>query len=155
MSLKVTTHKIGTDVHVTLYGFIDENCIMPDFSEEIYGRLILNLEHITMINSLGSRRWLKWVRNLKARGGIVLVSCSAPFIGQANVLQNFIPDGVTVESLLVPYLCSKCTHEESVLFTVGQDLDAPETRPCPTCAGVMNMDVMKSKYFHLLNKKSA
>ncbi|MGZ3722027.1 MAG: hypothetical protein ACXVA9_03790 [Bdellovibrionales bacterium] len=155
MSLKITTHKLGTDVHVTLYGFIDETCIMPVFNEEIYGRLILNLEYITLINSLGTRRWLSWIKTLKANGGIVLSKCSAPFVGQMNVLQNFVPEGVVVESFIVPYLCSKCTKEESVLFTVGVDSDASEIRACSACGGDMEMDVIKSKYFHFLKIKAA
>lgn len=150
MILVVTTVQKGKDVHVNISGVLDENATLPDFNDEIFGQMIVNLEGLKMINSLGTRRWLKWIKSIRARGGIVLSKCSPPFISQANVLQNFVPQGAKVESLNVPYLCTKCSHESLVLFTVGKDTDAPDIRPCGECGGEAEMDVIKAKYFHFL-----
>jgi hypothetical protein len=155
MSLKITAHQDGNDQHLALYGMLDENCQLPEFDHMIAGKLVVNLEFLTMINSLGTRKWLKWIKSIKAQGGVVLSKCSAPFIAQVNVLHNFTPEGVYVESFQVPYLCPTCTHEAQLLFTVARDTEAEDTHPCPACGGTMEMDVIKSKYFNFLKKKVA
>jgi hypothetical protein len=155
MSLWVNTSQQGQDVHVGIEGFIDENFSIPDFKDEIAGKVVINLEKVFMINSLGSRRWLKWLTGIRARGGVVLVRCSEPFISQVNVLHNFIPEGVTVESFQLPYPCAKCEHENHILFTVGKDSNAPDNTTCVSCGSTASLGVVKSKYFNFLAKKSA
>jgi hypothetical protein len=154
-TLKVSTTKQGQDVRVALDGCMDENCVLPIFKDEIQGKLIIDLEKLTMVNSLGSRRWQKWIKDVRAQGGISLVRCSTPFVAQVNVLQGFVPPAVKIESFLVPYLCTKCAHEEHLLFTVGKDTSVTDERICPTCGGTSKLDVHKSHYFNFLDKKSA
>jgi hypothetical protein len=155
MSLWISTTTQGKDLHVAIEGFIDENCLLPEFPDEIAGKMVINLEKIFMINSLGSRLFRKWLTNIRARGGVVLAHCSEPFISQINVLQNFIPDGVTVESFQVPYPCAKCEVDGFALFTPGKDTDMPASRVCPSCGATASLGVIKAEYFNFLSKKVA
>ena len=155
MALKITNTVVGLDVHLTINGVIDENVDLPTFDGEIQGKLVVNLEHLTMINSLGCRVWSKWIKGIKAKQGVVLSHCSPAFIAQVNVLQNFVPAGVAIESLHVPYMCASCNHREKLLYPSGQALGAANACPCPNCGAVMDIDVMPAQYFHFLQKKAA
>jgi hypothetical protein len=154
MSFKFTTVQQGNDIHLTLTGFLDDSAL-PVFAAEIPGKLVINLQGVTMINSLGCRSWLKWIASVHARDGVVLKLCSSAFISQVNVLKGFVPEHVQIESFQVPYLCRQCAHEDHVVFTADQDGDAPETRACPNCGGVADIDVVEWKYFSFLGKKPA
>jgi predicted RNA-binding Zn-ribbon protein involved in translation (DUF1610 family) len=155
MPLKITNSKVGADVLLSFAGMIDENIELPDLKEEIAGRVIVDLENLTMINSLGCRNWSKWLKGIKAKQGIVLRHCSPPFISQVNILQNFVPPEVKIESLLVPYYCPNCNHTETTRFEREVASSAPEESPCPSCGGAMEINIDRAKYFHFLGKQSA
>jgi len=153
--LKVDQAAKGSDIHLTFAGMIDENAALPEFPKGIAGRLVIDLEGLTMINSLGCRVWAKWIKSVDVKQGIFLQKCSSAFITQVNVLQNFIPVAVTLESMQVPYTCSKCNHSEKTVYALAQAETAPENCPCPRCGEAMELTVIRAKYFHFLHKKSA
>lgn len=162
MSLTVTITNHGKDVHLALEGVLDENCQLPEFTEVIPGRLEINLERLTMINSLGCRRWAQWIKTqAKAKGGVTLVKCSPAVVHQVNILAGFLPDHVRVDSFFVPYYCEGCGFEDRVLLTRGHEFDEhghisfAQEIPCPSCKSIMEMEVMRDRYFRFLNKKSA
>lgn len=155
MSLKIIQTKHGEDIHMHLSGMLDENANLPDFSKEIPGMLVVNLSEVSMINSLGCRVWSKWIKTVRTKHGVFLRECSSAFIAQVNVLQNFIPAGVSIESLQVPYVCIKCNHSERTILPLANARTAPDQKPCPRCGGVMEINVVRSKYFHFLDKKAA
>jgi hypothetical protein len=153
--LKIDQVAKGSDVHLKLSGMLDENAALPEFPLGIAGRLEIDLQSLTMINSLGCRVWAKWIKTVNAKTGVHLLGCSSAFIAQVNVLQNFIPSTVHIESMQVPYTCLKCNHSEKAVYPVATAETAPETCPCPRCGGSMELTVVRAKYFHFLQKKSA
>lgn len=161
MSLNSKTEKKGLDFFITLAGVIDENAVLPKFPE-VEGRLYIDLDQVTMINSIGCRSWLQWFRqDVRAKGGVSLVKCSPAIVHQINILSGFLPKGARVESLYVPYHCDECGHEDQKLLVYGTDFTDSELlnelsdRLCGSCGALMSPDVIVNRYFRFLSKKAA
>lgn len=159
--LKSVMTKKGEDVYLSLSGVIDELSSLPTF-EEVQGRLYIELEHLTMINSIGCRNWVQWFRDkVRAKGGVSLVKCSPAIINQVNILTGFLPQGVDVDSFFVPYFCDECGYEEQMLLTRGTDFNDGQLladvveRACPACGALMAPDIIKKRYFQFILKKAA
>lgn len=150
MSLNVKIELSGDDVIVTFDGMLNEESTVPDLDQDISGRLILKLEKLDMINSIGCRTWLTWIRTLKPKKGIVLERCSPVFIGQVSVLKGFAPPDSTIESFFLPYHCDACDHDANILFNVGQDTKIEIELPCPKCGDKMECDVVAQTYQRFL-----
>lgn len=154
MALTVTVEKSGEDVVVTFDGMLNEESSIPDLDKNIQGRLILKLEKLTMINSIGCRTWLTWIRTLNPKQGIVLERCSSVFIGQVSVLKGFAPQDSKLESFFLPYHCDSCDHDANILFQAGQDTHIEVELPCPKCGDVMECDVVAQTYQRFLTKSA-
>ncbi len=136
-------------------GSLDGHAALPDLGL-VQGTLIINLYELSFINSLGIRDCVNWIKTVRAEKGITLIRCSPPFARQISILQNFIPKGVTVESICVPYYCNQCEREERRLVQVGTLVDTlPAEIPCVLCKGDMDIDVVKHTYFKFWEKKAA
>ncbi len=150
-----------TECSVHIEGPINENTIFSQIDLQGAKILILDLEHVRSLNSMGLRNWMLWIRSLKSRSQTFFRNCPRVVVDQMNILQGFLPMGAVVESFFVPYWCSSCEHEENHLATRGRDfmegtVDTPEgltlteTRPCPVCSGQMEWDIIPLKYFAFL-----
>lgn len=151
----------GEDVYLALSGVIDEICSLPAF-DQIPGRLYIDLEKLTMINSIGCRNWVQWFRDkVRAKGGVSLIKCSPAIIHQVNILSGFLPPGVSVDSFYVPYFCDGCGYEEQMLLTRGIDFNDNQVlaevgeRACPACSALMAPDIIKKRYFQFITKKAS
>lgn len=161
MSLTIKITATGKDVYLTLEGVLDENCQMPEFREPILGKLEIDLENLTMVNSLGCRLWSQWIKGqVQARAGIHLVKCSPAIVNQVNILDGFLPANGQVDSFFVPYYCEGCGHEDRVLLSRGKEFDGEgllsvsEDLPCPKCKAIMSIEVVKDRYFKFLAKRN-
>lgn len=146
--------KTETQTLVEVVGDVDECAVLPPLTV-IQGQLIINLAGLTFINSLGIRIWIRWIKSIKADKGIVLVNCSPPFVRQMSILQSFIPEGVTVKDIFVPYYCENCNREDRKLINVEIALQAvPNEIPCTKCNGSMELGIIKNSYFKFWEKKA-
>jgi hypothetical protein len=153
--LKIAQSNVGSDLHLSIVGVVNENATLPEFAAgELKGALVVNLSGLTMINSLGCRVWSKWIKATQAPRGVILRECSPAFIAQVNVLQNFLPDEVVIESIQIPYECVKCNHSAKVVLPIAKAKSAPDYQPCPRCGAKTEMNVAREKYFHFLKKRA-
>lgn len=155
MALKFTQSTVGNDMQILIEGVLNEDATLPVLPSKITGRLILDLGELTMINSIGCRNWLLWVKTINADGGLVLTNCSPAFIAQVNVLKGFVPPMTNVHSFYLPYHCESCEAQDKILFTNGTDTEIPDDTPCPKCGSSMECDVVNQSYVRFLQKKSA
>jgi anti-anti-sigma regulatory factor len=162
MSLTVEATKNGNDVVLTLAGVMDENSVLPEFPSGVRGRVVIDLADVSMINSLGCRNWIAWIKGgATVPGGVALVNCSPAVVNQTNILIGFLPGYVRVESFFVPYYCEGCGREERILLTHGHEFDADgrlalvDEMPCPDCKAIMALDVIRERYFKFLFGKTA
>jgi len=164
MALTIDIEHHGQDITVTFRGMLDENALeLPHFSQPITGRVYLKLGELTLINSLGCRKWVQWVRDeMKAKQGVFLLECNPAVVNQLNILEGFIPEGSTIESFYVPYFCESCGYDTVVLFENNKDyiegvesplMRSPDEAHCPSCQGAMALDAVKARYFKFLGRK--
>jgi anti-anti-sigma regulatory factor len=157
MKFVATVTENGKDRRIRFSGALDERSELPELEGDTQGRLFINLSELSLINSLGCRQWVKWLKSVKAKGGIVLEECSTPVVNQMNILVGFLPPSVQVQSCYVPYFCDSCAKEEQVIVRLDdadpkKSVEAlPETRECPHCGSEMELDISKPRYFYFLN----
>ncbi len=145
-------------VILKVHGFIDENAEFPEISTLKAGHLVLDLEDVQLINSIGIRKWVLWLQNSTIP--VTLRRCAPPIIEQVNILLGFIPEGAVVESFFIPFFCEKCNKNVNVLVTEGADytlpgahrgkIEAPSSQKCKVCSSPLEMDVLPQKYFKFL-----
>lgn len=157
MTFNVEWQRSGEDVRLKFSGVLDEEACLPEIKEPVTGVLEVDLEDLTMINSLGCRRWAEWIRkHAFARGGVRLLRCSPAVVNQMNVLHGFLPAHVRVDSFFLPYLCDDCGSEDRLLLTRGHEFDdqgairCSDVLPCRNCRAEMELEVVKDRYFQFL-----
>lgn len=157
MSLTYKKNQDAGNTYIQFSGSLDENAGLPDNSTVFPGDLVLDLENVNPINSLGCRNWVLWIKSVKAEGAIKFVKCSPAVIGQANVLSGLFPAHAQVESLFVPYVCSACNLEYKTLVNskdvfVNGKIAIAEEIPCAKCGGSQLMNISPKSYFNFLRK---
>lgn len=111
--------------------------------------LRLDLAGVEQINSCGVREWIHFVRRLSSLPHpFELVGCSPAIVRQINMISNFCGSG-TVRSVLLPYYCEPCGHEEMRML----DLPARGTKPdieqiiaCGKCGASAEFDDLPDAY---------
>ncbi len=122
--------------------------------------LIFDLGGVALINSLGIRGWVNWMREMRDKS-FTFRRCSKAIVDQINVLEGFLPPTSFVESFFVPYHCDACGGGEQILFRHGEEFEKgtadrsgrvspPTGAECPKCRARMEMDVIESKYFRFI-----
>jgi hypothetical protein len=162
MKLHIQVIRNSEGITLKLDGVLDETAELPAFDLAYCGRMVIDLEKLTMINSLGCRKWIHWLKAYPQGTQISLTKCSPVIVNQINILVGFVPPGVDVESIFVPYYCGDCGGEELVLLaTAGARAGgfSPDSvhddKECVHCKAKAELDVIKSRYFHFLVKKAA
>ncbi len=139
-----------------LSGSIDETSQLGELlSRARNGRLVLDLDGVQFINSLGVRDWIRLqTEAIKQQLAIDLIRVSEPIIHQLNMIIATRGNS-HVASFYAPYACDACGCEESLLI----DADAhaaslaqlvPPAQTCPECAAQMAFNDFPERYFSFL-----
>jgi hypothetical protein len=139
--LNAHVKKSGKSIQVTLKGPIDEACsktLLEVLSKLVDADVIFDMAGITTINSVGFRHWLQFLRGLAEKSTFEFVNCPAPYAEYAGLLAE-TAFASRIASLLVPFRCSSCGHEDVPMFEIDS-VDADEGFGeiiCPKCNGLM------------------
>jgi hypothetical protein len=116
-------------------------------------RVAIELGDVEQINSCGVREWIHFVTRLSAAAlPAELVRCSPAFVRQLNMISNF-RGSAQVRSVLAPYYCEGCGHEETVEVALPEGQDPPPLAPtvtCPRCGGEAEFDDLINTYLAFL-----
>jgi anti-anti-sigma regulatory factor len=141
---------------LALSGRIDERAGLVVLAERISNRVVVDLDGVSLINSMGLREWINFLRALEDKKvAVVLRRLSDAMLTQLNLIEE-AARGVEVESFSAPYLCEGCDREQSVCVDVAEQKDvlrrgqAPASVPCPSCAGDMVYDGIPEQDFLFL-----
>ncbi len=157
------TPKEGSTLRLEFFGNIDENSRFPAPKNLNTNNLIIDLNNITMINSLGIRAWTRWMKELPAKV-ITLEHCTPPIVQQMNIVSGFLPQKAVIESFYVPFYCDHCDTESKVLMLKNKDF-TPKTSeseakvsikspiPCSNCDAEREIDTLENKYFAFLKRR--
>lgn len=115
------------------------------------GPVIINLSKVSRINSLGVRLWLDFVQDCeKAGNDLIFEACSPVMVSQMSVISNFMGARSRVKSVLVPYLCPSCKHEQLEVLAVANGARVRGEIPCGKCGAAMELDELPDTYRTLL-----
>ncbi len=152
-----SAEKMSTNGKTVVYlsGVIDENADLDKSIGDLSGIVDIICRDIQRLNSMGIKSWLKYFQGLKAKGcAIRFQECSIAIIEQLNLISNFLI-GAPVDSIFVPFVCTKCFLEHSVLFDVedlkSHQLQVPEIL-CTRCQSKACFDDIAEDYFSFLIK---
>jgi len=141
----------------TLVGRLDETAPLASLAQALSGDVVLDTAGVTFINSIGLREWIRLLRNLSDRGVVVALDrVSEPLAAQLSMVLA-ARHRVTIVSLHVPYECTRCRFEESMLVEVAphraalSQMKAPQL-PCPECGGDMELADLPERYFWFLRE---
>ena len=163
MEFKSTQFIEGETLVLKLEGAIDEDAAFPSVETEKFSKVVLDLDGISAINSVGIREWMEWIRPIAAKVSLVFRNCPKAMVFQINMVEGFLPQGASVESFYVPYYSEKCDKEQNALFVVGKDVaveggsvkvnfDPNSQLQCSATDCELEMDVTEAKYFQFLNR---
>lgn len=154
---------VGKKLKVTFEGSIDEGARLPELTTNGIEKIVIDLNGVRAINSIGIREWLTWIRPLAAKVEIVFERCPKSIILQFNMVEGFLPKNASVNSFYVPFSCDKCGYEGSHLYNVGSEVqvanktvhltvDAKALARCSQNPCEIEMDVLEAKYFQFLKR---
>jgi hypothetical protein len=140
---------------MVLSGHLDAQAVLPTDDERVRFPLQVDLHQVTGIESPGIKHWLGFIRAVSARGPVTLTQCP-PVMTRTFSLIYGATASAQVESVLAPYRCTICRHEDLRELQVGVDLDpqnyeaAPAHRTCERCGGIAEFDELPEAYFSFL-----
>lgn len=155
MGFSIAKKTEGAATVLEISGGIDEdsNFIPPDLGSAM--QVVLDLEKVTAINSVGIREWIKWVKSFPSSVKLAVRKCPKIIVDQINMVAGFLPAGTTVQSFYVPYYADSSGSEKMVLFENGKEYGNGSINPPAEVKDdsgeVMEMDVIEAKYFKFLN----
>lgn len=155
MSFSINKKPEGSNLVLEIKGNVDEdsNFTPPDLGSST--SVVLDLEGVTAINSVGIREWIKWTKSFPASIQIAVRKCPKIIVDQINMVAGFLPTGTVVQSFYVPYYADASGNEKMVLFENGKEFKNGELFPPAEVKDdsgeVMEMDVIEAKYFKFLN----
>lgn len=143
----------GKVTRIKVLGAIDESTQLPEQLKSDV--VIVDLEDLTLFNSMGVRIWLTWVRKKSGFNSLRLENCRSKFINQAHYVSEIIPDYAHVDSFYVPLFDPDNGESPEVKMVYGKDYDdngfkMPEVK---NAAGKLLQVDVTDDYFAFLKKK--
>ncbi len=153
--LQFTEQTIDGKLVLNFTGQIDES-FPQQLAERQYNQpLIINLDNLKMINSLGIREWIKFI-NSASSTKVEISHCPKIFIDQVNMVQGFITSNCEIISFYVPYFNEDENLEKNILFKKGVHFGSGNLNVEPVIKTEDNieleLDVVEQKYFKFLKK---
>jgi hypothetical protein len=147
----------GDKLIVSFHGHIDEDASFSSIDLSGSKTIIIDLEKVSAINSVGIREWIKWIRSAPEGSRITYKNCTKVIVDQINMVSGFLPDSAEVESFYVPYYSEASGVEKMVLFQRGIHFDKGKVLPPQevkddASGDPMEMDVIEAKYFKFIHK---
>ncbi len=151
--LEVTVSVEDHQSHLQLVGYLDGSADLRELVGVVRGRVSIDLEGVTFVNSLGIRSWTRLLRQLKSDGAtVILQRCSEAMVMQLNMIRDA---RAPVESFFCPYACGRCGLRAPLCIEVepnrpGLARGAAPEAACPTCQSLMTFDEMPERYLVFL-----
>jgi hypothetical protein len=152
-NLQVRVEQVGGVSRVYLKGPIDEHCQLKDIFAPLEGELVINLEGIERINSMGVHRWVQPFDALTQRARVTVEAISYPVVLQANCVANLF-GAAHVISCVAPFFCDRCRVNRTVIVKVDAlgPAGQPPSAVCPQCNVNMIFDELE-EYFNFCRPK--
>ena len=152
------THRFDTSdsaaLKVYLTGELREDSVLPEFPAG-GGKLIINLDLVTGLNSVGTRLWCRWIEAANGKYPEIIIE-EAPmlFVKAFGQIQGALTKNCKVASLKVPYYSDSLGENKNVTVKLGEhySYDGPFQLPevKDSVGNLMEVDVIEDAYFSFL-----
>lgn len=136
-----------------LSGTFDESAILPKI--KLAPVIVICLGNVHRLNSLGTRTWCNWVREVPSTVQIHVENCPFTFVNAFNDVFGSHPQNLVVQSFYVPFVSETTGERRDILFKRGgQFNEQGEIHPpqiLDTLQRPMEMDVLPD-YFGFLKR---
>lgn len=154
MSFSITNQPEGAKLILKISGGVDEDANFQPVDLSAFKSVVLDVEGVSAINSVGIREWIKWMKGFPAGVQVAIRHCPKIIVDQINMVAGFLPPATLIESFFVPYYAESSGTEKMVLFENGKQfkdgqLNAPADIKDDS-GEPMEMDVIEAKYFKFL-----
>jgi anti-anti-sigma regulatory factor len=154
MSFSIKSIAEGTSTVLIISGDMNEDAAYEGQILALGQPIVLDMEGVTSINSVGIREWIKWIKSLPENVPLSVRKAPKIIVDQINMISGFLPPGTAIESFFVPYFSEATNNERMILFTKGKEYEgANVTAPediIDDSGNPMEMDVIAAKYFKFL-----
>lgn len=115
---------------VTLRGPITDDGILPEIKGEPNSTLFFDCEQLTVINSVGIKNWLAWMKSLKNNGFVNFEfdGFGPGFLQLASFVSGFLPQNSAINSFYLHYWCEPKGISRNFKFKIGRDYTETEMR---------------------------
>lgn len=119
---EIKTVSEGEWTRVVFKGPINEDAKAPlnALEPSLGKRVLLDMEAVTQLNSIGIRDWSLFLKALKTNREVAFDRCPDEVVRTMNMVTNF-HGRLPVRSLFRAYGCDHCGHEQMELFVEGKD----------------------------------
>lgn len=155
-SLRTVFEKLpdGTQL-IFLGGSIDENADVQGVFARVTGSVIVNMQNVERVNSMGVHRWIPIVTKCASQYRVAIDEISYAVVQNANVVANLFGSAV-VRSCMAPYFCGTCKDNRTVSVAADEVTKsgfAPPVKHCGACGSPMEFDELES-YFTFFKPRS-
>lgn len=152
------THKFdksdSSALKLFLTGELREDSIMPELTEG-GSKLIIDLDLVTGLNSVGTRIWCRWLTEANEKFSEIIIE-EAPmlFVKAFGQIQGALTKNCKVGSLKIPYYSDSLGENKNVTVRLGEhySFDGPYALPevKDSLGQPMEIDVIEDSYFSFL-----
>lgn len=138
----------------TVTGYVNEYSKFPPLPVTDY--VVIDLGGVKGLNSVGTRGWCTWLKEITHTTKIVLEKCPVIFVKSFNQVKHSYPDNAQVLSFVVPYFSDANDERKDIIFKFNENFDNngplkyPEVKD--TTGAEMEMDVVPEVYFAFLKR---
>jgi ABC-type transporter Mla MlaB component len=135
-------------------GELTEASDLHSLERELAPKNVFDLEGVERINSMGVKTWLQFMGRLRDAGKRVdFMRCSPVVVGQLNIVNSF-RGAAEVHSVMAPFICPECDHEDAVLVDMNGEPHAQIEKgaKCPSCGADMEFDDLPDHYLSFVRR---
>jgi hypothetical protein len=153
LDFKITKTLDSEAVNYEVFGYIDEKASFPYI--DLKPKIIINLKDVKGINSVGTRSWCMWVKQMTSPTLVFLEECPMLFVKSFNQVLGSLTMNMTVNSFVVPYYSEDSDERKLVVFRLGTEFNSAGQIKFPVVLDskgkAMEPDVL-DQYFSFLKK---
>ena len=155
MSFAISKRLEGNLALIDIQGAIDEDSTFASVDCEGVKSVVIDLDKVTAINSVGIREWMRWIKEFPPNVKLSVSRCPKIIVDQINMVAGFLPANTQILSFYVPYFSESSGAEKMVLFENGREYKDKQlfipTEVKDDEGELMEIDVIETKYFKFLN----
>ncbi|MBX3019972.1 MAG: hypothetical protein KF767_18945 [Bdellovibrionaceae bacterium] len=92
------------DVLFHIPSVVDDRTPLPQYQGFNRQKFILDLRDLKLMNSVGIRAWVHWIRSFHSPNEVRLVNCPVIFLNIASIVSDVVPNGVRIDSMILRYV---------------------------------------------------